>query len=205
MSPTDKAITYLTTCCPNIGAFTGTHPYAFLKNVASQIEQSKPSKVFPADRYKEHVAYAVDMVASNPFLSPPAAIASLYLATRFEYYFRILSGKLNGDGTWISPTAKSVAQAAIGGKKLPCQVSNVSLAYQIMMTDTSLQIVQQCAKIDNCLYQKPITLANNKKVCNIGERIAFARHRASHGHWGDISSEAVFYGLLTGIVFYNQA
>jgi len=204
MSPTDEAIKYLTTCCRNIGAFSGTGaPYAFLKNVASQIEKSKPSKVFP-DRYKEYVAYAVDMVASNLFLSPPAAIAPLYLATRFEYYFRILSGKLKGDGTWIS-TAKSVAQAAIGGKKLPCQVSNVSLAYQIMMTDTSLQIVQQCAKIDNCLYQKPITLANNEKVCNIGERIAFARHRASHGHWGDISSEAVFYGLLTGIVFYNQA
>jgi len=87
MNPTEEAIKYLTTCCRNIGAFSGTGaPYAFLKNLASQIQQSKPSKVFP-DRYKEHVAYAVDMVASNQFLSPPAAIASLYLATRFEFYF----------------------------------------------------------------------------------------------------------------------
>jgi len=205
MSPTDEAIKYLTTCCRNIGAFYGTGaPYVFLKNVASQIEQSKPSKVFPG-RYKEHVAYAVDMVASNQFLSPPAAIASVYLATRFEYYFRILSGKLKTDGTWISSTAKSDARAAMNNKEVSDRVSNVSLAYQIMMTDTSLQIVQQCAKIDKCLYQKPITLANNTNVHNIGERIAFTRHRASHGHWGDISSEAVFYGLLTGIVFYNQA
>jgi len=206
MSPTDEAIKYLTTSCRNIGAFSGTgHPYAFLKNVASQIEQSKPSKVFPPC-YKEHVAYAVDMVASNLFLSPPAAIASLYLATRFEYYFRILSGKLNGDGTWISSTAQSAAQAAINDQRLTRKrVSSLSLAYRIMMTDTSLQIVQQCAKIDNCLYQKPITLANNTNIHNIGDRIEFGRHVVGHGHWGDISSEAIFYGLMTGIVFYNQA
>jgi len=206
MSPTDEAIKYLTTCCQNIGAFSGTgHPYAFLKNVASQIEQSKPSKVFPP-RYKEHVAYAVNMVALNLFLSPPAAIASLYLATRFEFYFRILSGKLNGDGTWISSEAKSAAQAAIGDWRLKKErISSLSLAYRIMMTDSSLQIVQQFNKIDNCLYQKPVTLANGHKVHNIGDRIEFGRLVVGHGHWGDISSEAVFYGLLTGIVFYNQA
>ena len=131
---TEEAITYLTTCCRNIGAFSGTGaPYAFLKNLASQIQQSKPSKVFP-NRYKEHVAYAVDMVASNQFLSPPAAIASLYLATRFEFYFRILSGKLNGDGTWISSTAKSAAQAAINDRRLKKErISSLSLAYQIMI------------------------------------------------------------------------
>jgi len=204
MSPTDEAIQYLTTCCKRIGAFSGNHPFAFLKNVASQIDKSKPSKVFPA-RYKEHVAHAVDMVASNLFTSPPAAIASVYLATRFEYYFRILSGKLNADGTWISSMVKSDARAAMNNKVLPDRVSNVSLAYQIMMTDTSLQIVQQCAKIDKCLYKEPITLARNEIVHNIGDRIAFARHRVGHGHWGDISSEAIFYGLMTGIVFYNQA
>jgi hypothetical protein len=205
LSPADEAIKYLTTCCRNIGAFSGTGaPYAFLKNVASQIGQSKPSKVFP-DRYKEHVAYAVDMVASNLFLSPPAAIASVYLATRFEYYFRILSGKLKGDGTWISPTAQTSAQAAIKDERLTRnRVSSVSLTYQIMMTNTSRQIVQQCAKIDNCLYQKPITLCKGKNVHNIGDRIEFGRLVVSHGHWGDISFEAVFYGLLTGIVFYNQ-
>jgi hypothetical protein len=206
MSPTDEATEYLTTCCRNIGAFSGTgHPYAFLKNVASQIGQSKPSKVFPG-RYKEHVAYAVDMVASNLFLSPPSAIASVYLATRFEYYFRMLSGKLKGDGTWISSTAQSGSQGAINDERLSRKrISSVSLAYRIMMTDTSLQIVQQCAKIDNCLYQKPMTFANNIKVHNIGDRIEFGRHVVAHGHWGDISSEAVFYALLTAIVFYNQA
>ena len=205
MSPTDEAIEYLTTCCRNIGAFTGTGaPYTFLKNVAIQIKQSKSSLVFP-ERHKEYVAYAVKMVASNLSLSPPAAIASLYLATRFEYYFRILSGKLNGDGTWIPTTAKSAVQAAIGGKKLSNRVSDVSLAYKIMLLNASSPFVQQCIKIDSCLYKKPCTVAGGKTICNIGERIAFSRHSASHGYLGDISFEAVFYGLLTGIVFYNQA
>ena len=206
MSPTDEAIKYIVTCCRNCGAFSGTSaPYVFLKNLASQIKQSRPSKVFP-DRYKEHVAYAVDMVASNQFLSPPAAIASLYLVTRFEFYFRILSGKLKGDGTWISSEAKSTAQTAIDDRRLNRgRISSLSLAYRIMMTDSSLQIVQHLNKIDNCLYQKPVTLANGHKVHKIGDRIEFGRLVVGHGHWGDISSEAVFYGLLTGIVFYNQA
>ena len=206
MNPTDEAIKYLTTCCRIIGTFPGSvYPSAFLKNVASEIKQSEPSKVFPP-RYKEHVAYAVNMVASNQFTLSPAAIASLYLATRFEYYFRILSGKLNGDGTWISSEAQSTAQATIDDQRLKKErISSLSLAYRIMMIDTSLQIVQQCAKIDNCLYQKPVTLANGHKVHNIGDRIEFGRLVVGHGHWGDISPEAVFYGLLTGIVFYNQA
>ena len=206
MSPTEEAIEHLVTCCRNVGAFSGTDaPYVFLKNLASQIQQSKSSKVFP-DRYKEHVAYAVGMVASNPFLAPPAAIASFYLATRFEFYFRILSGKLKGDGTWISSEMQSIAQTAIDDPRLKGKrISSLSLAYQIMMIDSSLQIVQQFNKIDNCLYQRPVTLCNGHKVYNIGDRIEFGRLVVGHGHWGDISSEAVFYGLLTGIVFYNQA
>jgi len=73
----------------------------FLKEAASQMREAKPTLAFP-DRYIEHVAFAVETVSLNGFLSPPAAIASVYLATRFEFYFRVLSGKLNGDGTWVS-------------------------------------------------------------------------------------------------------
>jgi hypothetical protein len=74
-----------------------------------------------------------------------------------------------------------------------------------MMIDTSLEIVQQCKKIAKSLYATQNTLANNNVVENIGDRIEFGRLVVGHGHWGDISSEAIFYGLLTGIVFYNQA
>jgi hypothetical protein len=70
-----------------------------MNKAADDMTHSVPSDVFP-DRHKEHIAYALRMVASGGFLSSPAAIGSVYLATRFEYYFRVLSGRLNADGTW---------------------------------------------------------------------------------------------------------
>jgi len=38
----------------------------------------------------------------------------------------------------------------------------------------------------------------------VGDRIAFGRHAAGHGQWGDISAEAAFYGLMTALIFYAQ-
>lgn len=206
MDPTKKAINYIKICCKRIGAFSGsTDVLKFLKRVASEMAASQPSIIFP-NRYIEHVAYAIDMVASNPFTSSPAAIASLYLVTRFEFYFRILSGKLNADGTWTTPKAKASAQAALRNYRLGKQrVSSVAIAYKIMKIDQSRMIAQHCAKLDNTLYSTPTTVVGRTKVCDIGDRIKFGRDAAGHGHWGDISSEAIFYGLMTAIVFYNQA
>ena len=42
-------------------------------------------------------------------------------------------------------------------------------------------------------------------LTDIGDRIKFGRDAVGHGHWGDISAEALFYGLMTSLVFYNQA
>ena len=42
-------------------------------------------------------------------------------------------------------------------------------------------------------------------IADLGDRIEFGRHAVGHGHWGDISAEALFYGLVTALVFYNQA
>ena len=206
MDRTHQALDFITTCCRNVGAFQGTSDvHQYLKETAAEMEVSEPSAVFP-DRYIEHVAYAVDMVASNMFLSPPAAIASVYLATRFEFYFRILSGKLNGDGTWISLSAQQAARAAINDNRLKGKrISSVALAYKIMKLDQSRKIVQACTALDNSLYATPTTVVGCKTVADIGDRIEFVRHAVGHGHWGDISAEALFYGLLTSVVFYNQA
>lgn len=68
-NPTSKAIKYITTSCACIGSFHGTTDIPrFLKQVAKDMATSKPSTVFPS-RYIEHVAYAVDMVASNDWMS----------------------------------------------------------------------------------------------------------------------------------------
>ncbi len=205
MDKAQQASNFITTSCPRVGAFHGTsEPYLYLKETASQMRASKPSAVFP-DRYIEHVAYAVDMVASNTFLSPPAAVASVYLATRFEFYFRILSGKLNGDGTWKSQSAQQAAQAAIvDGRLNRNRVSSVALAYKVMKLNQST-VVQYCEALDRILYTTPLTAVGNFTVADLGDRIEFGRHSAGHGYWGDISAEAVFYGLMTAIIFYGQA
>jgi len=208
MNRTEQAIDFITKCCPHLGAFHGTSVVNdYLTQTASEMKVSRPSTVFLA-RYIEHVACAVDMVASNSFTSPPAAIASAYLVTRFEFYFRILSGKLNGDGTWISAHTREAAQAAITAdlkKKLnKKQISSVALAYKIMKLDSSLKIVQTCTLLDNSLYPSPVPMHGGKFLADIGDRIEFGRHAVGHGHWGDISSEGLFYGLMTAVVFYAQ-
>jgi hypothetical protein len=206
MDRTKQALDFITTCCGRVGAFQGTSDvHRYLKETAAEMTVSEPSAVFP-DRYIEHVAYAVDMVASNTFMSPPAAIASVYLATRFEFYFRILSGKLNGDGTWISWSAQQAARGAINDNRLKGnRISSVALAYKIMKLDKSLKIVQACTALDKSLYSTSTTVVGGMTVADIGDRIEFGRHAVGHGHWGDISAEALFYGLLTAVVFYNRA
>lgn len=206
MDRTQQALDFITTCCRYVGAFQGTSDvHQYLKETALEMAAKPLSAAFP-DRYIEHVAYAVNMVASNMFLSPPAAIASVYLATRFEFYFRILSGKLNGDGTWISLSAQQAVRAAINDNRLGRnRISSVALAYKIMKLDQSRKIVQACTTLDKSLYSTPTTVVGDMTVADIGDRIEFGRHAAGHGHWGDISAEALFYGLLTAVVFYNQA
>ena len=203
--PSGRVMDYITSCCARIGAFKGpTSVHACLKDVASEMAVAEPSAVFP-ERHIEHVAYAVDMVASHVFTSPPAAIAAVYLATRFEFYFRTISGKLSGDGTWVAPSAQGAARAAlkdprIGGKR----ISSVGLAYKIMKLDGSLPLVKHCMSLDDTLCSGPTRVVGGISITDIGDRIEFGRHAVGHGHLGDISSEGVFYGLMTALVFYNQ-
>jgi len=200
-----QALDFIMSCCRTVGAFQGTSDvHQYLKETAVDMIVAGPSLVFP-ERYFEHVAYAIDMVASNTFLSPPAAVASVYLVTRFEFYFRMLSGKLNGDGTWISLSEQKATQAVIKDKRLKSKrISNVSLAYKIMKINQSLNIVKACTVLDNSLYKNPTVVTGNMTVADIGDRIKFGRHSVGHGYWGDMSAEALFYGLLTAVIFYNQ-
>ncbi|NNJ26962.1 hypothetical protein [Alienimonas chondri] len=198
------ATDYIQTCCGTVGSFHGSPDvYQFLKDAAGEMAAATPSTVLPS-RYIEHVAYALNMTASNRFLSPPAAIASVYLATRFEFYFRVLSGKLNADGSWISSASQQAAQSAINDHRLSWRrVSSVALAYKIMMLNRTLPVVRYFEMLDRSLYMTPTTVVGPMTVSNLGDRIEFGRHAVSHGHWGDMSAEAVFYGLMTSIVFYS--
>lgn len=203
MRKAQQAADFIASHCRNVGAFWGSgEPYGFLQETAQEMRATAATAVFPS-RYIEHVTYAMDMVGRNRFLSPPAAIASVYLATRFEFYFRVLSGRLQNDGSWVSHSAQQVALAMIGDRRSlrKSHVSNVAFAYKVMKLGTS-RVVPYCAPLDRALYQSPSQAGGTFEITDLGDRIAYGRHRVAHGHWGDVSAEAVFYGLLTAVVFY---
>lgn len=130
--------------------------------------------------------------------------ASVYPATRFEFYFRLLSGKLTAEGCWVSRLEQDAALARLGDRRLRhSRISNLSLAYRLMKLGTS-RVVPYCESLDRVLYPSPTAAVGNFEIANIGDRIAFGRRAAGHGHWGDISAEAVFYGLMTAVIFYAQ-
>lgn len=206
MTNSDKAIGYIRTHCRHVGSFAGdAAPYVFLAQVSDEMAAAKHTELFP-DRYKEHVAYAIGMVARHGFLEPPAAIAALYLATRFEFFFRVLSDKLKSDGTWLNQAVdRPAAIAALGKKGLnKNRVSDVAVTYKLMKLNQSRPVASVFDRIDKELFSTPIQEDDGLNIANIGDRIAFGRHSAGHGLWGDISSEAVFYGLVTAVIFYNQ-
>jgi hypothetical protein len=204
MHRAQQAADFIVSHCPNIGAFSGTgEPYGFLQETAAFMRSAKPSIVFPA-RHIEHIAYAVGLVGSHGFLSPPAAVASVYLATRLEFFFRVLSGSLSSDGTWLSRAAQQAAAAAISDPRLNrSRVASVSLVYQIMKLSTS-RVAQYCVALDRILYAAPTMAGGKFEVAHLGDRIEYSRNRVAHGSWGDISAEAVFLGLMTAIAFYAQ-
>jgi hypothetical protein len=73
-----------------------------------------------------------------------------------------------------------------------------------MKLDQSRSAARVFEKLDKAIQPTPTKAAGEIEIADIGDRIAFGRHSAGHDYWGDISSEAVFYGLVTAIIFYNQ-
>lgn len=206
MTPSDEAVGYIKTHCKRLGSYFGDGtPHRFLASVAKEMDAAPHSDLFP-DRYKEHVAYALGMVASHDFLEPPAAIAAVYLATRFEFFFRLLSGMLKGDGTWLNEAVDRPAAEKALERLVPkgSRVSNVAVTYKLMKLAKSRPAARVFDELDKAILPAPITAVGNERIADIGDHIAFCRHSAGHGRLGDISSEAVFYGLVTAIIFYNQ-
>ena len=98
------------------------------------------------------------------------------------------------------------AVAALGKKGLKGKrVSDVAVTYKLMKLDQSRRAARVFDALDKAIFAVPTKAVGGFDVADIGDRIAFGRHSAGHGLWRDISSEAVFYGLVTAIVFYNQA
>ena len=168
-----------------MGSFAGdSAPYGFLAQVADEIAAAKHTDLFP-DRYKEHVAYTVGMVARHGVLEPPAASAAVYLATRFEFFFRVLSGKLQGDGTWLHKAVdQPVAVATLGKKGLQGdRVSDVAVTYKLMKLNQSRPAAGVFDTLDKAICSVPLKAVGGFHIADIGDRIAFGRHSAGHALW----------------------
>jgi hypothetical protein len=85
------------------------------------------------------------------------------------------------------------------------RVSNEAVTYKLMKLDQSRPMARVFDALDKAILPAPHMAAGSFEIADIGDRIAFGRHSVGHGLWGDMSSEAVFYGLLTAMIFYNQA
>jgi hypothetical protein len=104
------------------------------------------------------------------------------------------------------PTDQPAAVAALAEKGLKgTRASDVPVTYKLMKLDQSRPAARVFDSLDTAILPAPIMAVGSFEVADIGDRIAFGRHSVGHGLWGDISSEAAFYGLVTAIVFYNQS
>ena len=209
-------------CCPNMGSLHGigdiiaSDAYEYIAKTTEKMHNAQPSPFFER-RYKEHVTYAMRLLVEaayednfpqsmGMFLAPKAAVASAFLLTRFEFYFRIHSRKLQRDGTWKSDRARATAERHLDSKRLrqyKSRVTSVSLAYEICRLRRT-PLMSALGRIDRYLYKTAHSIGGNKRIWHLGDRIQWARNRISHAEWADMSGEAVFYGLLTAILFENE-
>jgi hypothetical protein len=158
-----------------------------------------PDKDIFLGRQKEPLALAMKEAVLRGFDRPQKAIASLYLATQFEFYFRILSGMLNFDGTWKSSSDYAKAKSFLGDDGVrKWGTSSVEVAYRLTIlnnADPRAALLDGLDKAIRARFQSTL-------YDNFGGRIACVRNRGAHGEWGDVSAEGVFYATLTAILYF---
>jgi hypothetical protein len=178
------------------------------------MDTSPPREPF-REGYVEFVAHSIKMtIDSESFLDPAPAVASVYLATRFENYFRHLSGKLGCKGEWLSPQhqAEAVRDLSVHTKSVNRpQISNVSIAYKVMMLRKDLPIVAHLKRLDENLAEKGLKQSfsidphvSAPPMKDQGDRIGFGRNEIAHGEWGDMTGESLYYCLLTCLLFCHR-
>jgi hypothetical protein len=203
MTNSDEAAGYISTHCQHLGSYGGDgSPYQFLTRVAKEMVAAPPTELFP-ERYKEHVAFAIDMVANHGITMPQAAIAAVYLATRFEFFFRMLSGKLKEDGSWLNKAVdQPAAIAKLGETGLKGdRISNVAVTYRLMKLDPSRPAVQVLDKLDihtrsSCAYHWSADRIWREATWIGFPRAAGGRPRAKAGSFAYLTGNARFLSFL---------
>ncbi len=199
-SPLELAKYYLLLCCPRAGAYSLLDGLLNIISDCADLITSTPDKDLFHIRQKEAVALAMKEAVTPGFDDPRRAIASLYLATQFEFYFRILSGLLNPDGTWKSPADQRKAKSLLPRESRLNRrsISSVELAYKLMVLNNADPRAAVLDELDKAIRSRFQSQLYN----NLGGRIKYVRDRGTHGQWGDVSGEGVFYATLTAILYF---
>lgn len=193
--------------CSRIGAgSTNGDLLRFLTCFAEELDAAPFEGPFGL-RFKEHIAYAVGMVAQSRPTDSPSAIASVFLVTRLEILFRILSGVLNSDGTWIDSTTQAMVTSRLKDNRIKSKrINNVVLAYKILMLNKSSSIVVALHEIDINIPPSTVTGSDGslETLSDIGERIGYMRQPVAHGFFNDASSEGWFYALVIAVIYFSR-
>jgi hypothetical protein len=191
---------YLLNCCPIAGAYALLDGLLNIISDCADLITSTPDKDIFHIRQKEAVALAMKEATTPGFDDPRRAIASLFLATQFEFYFRILSGLLNPDGSCKSATDHEKAKSLLPEERRLNynSISNLELAYKLMVlnnADPRAAVLDELDKASRSRFQSQL-------YDNLGGRIKYVRDGGAHGQWGDVSAEGVFYATLTAILYF---
>ncbi len=205
INPADRAAGYIETYCSHGNSNSVTEDvFNFLEQAALDMEHSPRSGLL-FERQKNQVVDALRKIVIRGFISSEFAIASNYLAARFEGYFRILSGLMDGDGGWKSADAKLAAEQ-LTGMTFDDRVDDVALAYNLVRYNQTLPVARYLTELDAKLYTTPfIAPDDNTVITNIGERIKRNRVKVQQGYWSECSFEGIFFSLLTALIFYAGA
>ena len=83
----EKATCFIEKCCPHAGSFSGTGDIHDLLLEFSSHLSSKNETIY-GERRREHISFALELVARSVPFRPEGAIATPYLITQIEYSLR---------------------------------------------------------------------------------------------------------------------
>jgi hypothetical protein len=192
---------YLVACCPKAGAYSLPDGLINLVSDAADLMTSTPDKDIFLGRQKPPVALAMKEAITPELDRPQRAIAAfLFLATQFEFYFRILSGMLNFDGSWKSPGDRAKAESFLPDDDRVRRrgTSSVEVAYKLTVLNNADPRAALLEGLDRAIRSRFQSILYD----DFGGRIAYVRNRGVHGEWGDVSVEGVFYATLTAILYF---
>lgn len=190
----NHAADFIYKCCPGAGSFKGTTEAHNLLLEFSKFLLSPNEKVY-GGRRREHIAFAIELVARSAPARPEGAVATPYLIAQIEYSLRKMCEYVDGKGLLIKELPESLKKK---GDKIGNRIYLKRL-YEIFREKKGDLISQTLNDLDNKISS--YTVVGGDNITSLGDRLSWFRNNALHGYDADIGVEGVFVGLLLLILY----